>query len=239
MWMSISQNISGGYPMGFTVTSFSSMFIHAAAMGQKEHDCAICHGRWEPLPVWDLEAEPSVVELTCANSTREDIAKIDQDVYQLWWLLGKDPVMWRKRTISTRKSWIPSRNASSISGILHHWRNWYAPYAPSGVKTKADYTTQNCANYDWLKDTTQGSCEEALVVARDAKMWLYWTCWVNLVGSPSCSLSRIHYFAPKGCGPCHSNTRFDRCRVARYPADLQATKAHLLKMFRITLSTYS
>ena len=67
------------------------MFVHAVATGQKEHDCAICCGRWEPLPVQDLEAEPSVVELIYANAMREEIAEIYHDVYQLWWLLGKLP----------------------------------------------------------------------------------------------------------------------------------------------------
>ena len=65
------------------------MFIHAAAMGQKEHDHASCYGRWEPLPAQDLEVEPSMVEPVYANSETEEIAEIYCDVYQLWWLLGK------------------------------------------------------------------------------------------------------------------------------------------------------
>ena len=30
------------------------MFVHVVATGQKEYDHAICHSRWEPLPVQDL-----------------------------------------------------------------------------------------------------------------------------------------------------------------------------------------
>ena len=67
------------------------MFIHAVAMGQKEYDHAIQHGRQEPSPVWDLEAEPPMLELIYANSTREDIAKVYWDLYQLWQLLVKMP----------------------------------------------------------------------------------------------------------------------------------------------------
>ena len=52
-------------------------------------------------------------------------------------------------------------------------------------------------------------------------------------------LSHMCYFTLEGCGPCLSVAGSDRCRVTSYPADLQATKAHLIKMLRITLSTYS
>ena len=53
------------------------MFVHATAMGQKEYDHAIFHGKQEPSPAWDLGVEPSMVELN-TNSTREGIAKIYQ-----------------------------------------------------------------------------------------------------------------------------------------------------------------
>ena len=82
------------------------MFIHAAAIGQKEHDHAICHGRWEPLPAQDLEVEPSVVELIYTNSMREEIADIYCDVYRLQWLLGKMPCDAETEEHSAGKSWI-------------------------------------------------------------------------------------------------------------------------------------
>ena len=36
---------------------------------------------------------------------------------------------------------------------------------------QANYSTQNCAKYDSLKDTMWGSSEEALAVVRDANWW--------------------------------------------------------------------
>ena len=39
-------------------------------------------------------------------------------------------------------------------------------------------------------------------------------------------LSRVCYFTPKGCSPCHSDTGSNNHRVASYPTDLQTTKAH-------------
>ena len=59
------------------------MFLHAVAMGQREYDHAIHQGRWEPSVQWDLEAEPSAIELVSPESTREEIAEIYHDMYQL------------------------------------------------------------------------------------------------------------------------------------------------------------
>ena len=61
---------------------------------------------------------------------------------------------------------------------------------------------------------------------RDAKMWLFrdagWIWWSH----QGHDLFWMCYFTPKGCGPCLSSTKSDRCRVASYLVDLQATKAH-------------
>ena len=45
--------------------------------------------------------------------------------------------------------------------------SWY-PTSTSRHDPQADYSTWNCTIYNWLKDTTQDSCKEALAVARDA-----------------------------------------------------------------------
>ena len=42
---------------------------------------------------------------------------------------------------------------------------------------------------------------------------------------PGHDLSHVHQFAPKDCGPCHSDTGSDGHRVASYPVNLQATTA--------------
>ena len=51
-------------------------------------------------------------------------------------------------------------------------------------------------------------------------------------------LSHRHLFVLKHCGPCHSDTGSDSCRVASYLTKLQTTKSHQLKVPKITLSTY-
>ena len=80
MQMSISQNVSAGYPLDCDFL-LHRMFVHAVARGQKEHDCAIYCNRQEQLPARDLEAELSAVELIYTNLTREEIAETYCDVY--------------------------------------------------------------------------------------------------------------------------------------------------------------
>ena len=99
----------------------------------REHDHAIHCSRRKPSSVQDLEVEPSTVELVYANSMREEIAEIYCNVYSCDGCQGKHPVMWRWKSISTRKSWIVSWNTSSISRILHYWRNQDTPPPPPDV----------------------------------------------------------------------------------------------------------
>ena len=42
------------------------------------------------------------------------------------------------------------------------------PHQHPQARPQANYSAWNHANYVWLKDTMQGSCEEVLVVVRDA-----------------------------------------------------------------------
>ena len=146
------------------------MFVHAAAMGQKEHDCAIHHGRWEPSPAWDLKVKPSVVELIYANSMREEIAEIYCDVYQLQQLLGKSPCD------AETEVHLCQEILDSIKECL--WHRWdptlpeerlsQHPTSTPRNDPQADYSAWNCAYYDQLKDTMWSSCEEAIAVVRDA-----------------------------------------------------------------------
>ena len=144
------------------------MFVHAMATGQQEHDHAIHHGRWEPSPVWDLGMEPSMVELIYANSTREEIAKIYQDVYQLQWLPGKMPC-----NVETEEQLCQEILDSVKECLWHKWdptlqEELRCPTSTLRHDPQADYSTQTHANYGWLKDMTWGSCQEALAVVRDA-----------------------------------------------------------------------
>ena len=65
------------------------MFLHAAVTGQSEHNHAIHWGQREPLPEWDLGAEPTAMELATPNSTCQHIKDLYRDVYQLWRLPGR------------------------------------------------------------------------------------------------------------------------------------------------------
>ena len=67
------------------------MFLHAAATGQSKNMTMLyCQGQREPLPKWDLGAEPTAMELIHPDSTWEDIEDLYQGVYQLWRLPGRD-----------------------------------------------------------------------------------------------------------------------------------------------------
>ena len=59
------------------------MFLHATATGQSEHECTIHQRQREPLPKWDIGAEPTAMELVGPNLTCQDIEDLYQDVYQL------------------------------------------------------------------------------------------------------------------------------------------------------------
>ena len=65
------------------------MFAHAVVTRKKEYDWAIHWGQPQPLPKWDLSAEPSTIELIDLRSTREEIREVYNDVYQLWRSPGK------------------------------------------------------------------------------------------------------------------------------------------------------
>ena len=62
---------------------------------------------------------------------------------------------------------------------------------------------------------------------------------MNLMGSLRLQFIPHVLLHSKGLWCLPSGTGSDRCRVASYPANLQTTKTHQLKMPRITLSMYS
>ena len=85
MWMSISQNVSGGYPLGFTTAScYTGCLSMLCPQGRKSMTMpsAMAGGSHHLHKTW-RQSHPSAVELAYANSMREDIAKIYQDMYQL------------------------------------------------------------------------------------------------------------------------------------------------------------
>ena len=73
----------------------------------------------------------------------------------------------------TRTFWTPSKNASSVSGHLHHWRqnrDRAEPGAPS-PGPHARFIAPNHANYKRFMAAKRDSCEEVLAVARDTHQW--------------------------------------------------------------------
>ena len=186
------------------------MFLHAVAMGQKEYDYAICQCQQEPWPEWDLEVELSTVELICPTPIREESAEIYQDVYQQWRspvkLLcdGETEELLCQEILDSIKEclqckWVPTLLGEELS---HH------PTSTSRCDPQADYSAQNCDTYDQFKDMTQGSCEEALAVVRDAhqqalaatalledkieRLNLSLSCSCQCSGSHECSGSHRH-----------------------------------------------
>ena len=150
------------------------MPIHAVTMGQKEHDHAICHSRWEPSPVWDLGAEPSVVKLVYANSMREEIA----DVYQLWQLPGKMPCdaemeeHLHKETLDAIKECLQHKWDPTLPEELRH------PTSTPRHDPQANYSTQNHANL------TSSKIQHEVPVRRPQlwwgmptdRHWWFWHC---------------------------------------------------------------
>ena len=70
------------------------------------------------------------------------------------------------------------------------------------------------------------SCHLFLSPPRDARKYnsSQW-CWMDWWAHQSRNLSCMHQFAPKDCGPCHSDTGFEWIQGASYLVNLQATKA--------------
>ena len=141
-------------------------------MGWKEYHHAIHWGRQEPSPEWNLEAEPSAIELIHPESIREEIVEIYQDMYQLWKSPGKLPCDGETEELLQQEILYSTKE--------HLWHKWI-PTPPGEESSKhptssprhepqANYSAQNHATYDWFNDIIWGSYKEDLTVVRDA----YW-----------------------------------------------------------------
>ena len=151
------------------------MFHHATATGKSEHDHAICHwGRWEPSAEWDVEREPTVMELFWPDSSWEDIADLYHDVYQLWRLLGKilcdeeTEACIHQEILDSVKECLPCKWLSTLPGEEPRWS---PADASLGSNPQAKFNARNCATYDRFMDVKWDSCKEALAIARDANQW--------------------------------------------------------------------
>ena len=149
------------------------MFAHTVATGQKEYDCAICWGWQQPLPEWDLSAEPSAVELIGPRSTREQIRGVYNDMYQLQRSPGKCPcdVVMEERTcheiLDSIKECLLCRWDCAQPEEGPRWSSNGA----SRPDLLAKFQDRMCATYDHFKDLREESCEEALAVVKDTHWW--------------------------------------------------------------------
>ena len=132
-------------------------------MGQREYDHAICQGRWEPSVEQDLEVEPSAIELVSPESTREEIAEIYCNVYQLCRLPGTMPgdeemeAHLCQEILDSIKECLQCKQVPALLGEEPSWH----PVGIPRLDPQADSSARNYATYDRFRDMKWGSCEEA------------------------------------------------------------------------------
>ena len=103
------------------------MFLHASARGWREYDHGVCWGRWEPSVERDLEVEPFAIELIDPESTREEIAEIYHNVYQLWrslWKMlcdGKMEKCIHQEILDSIKECLQQRQVPALLGEEPRW----------------------------------------------------------------------------------------------------------------------
>ena len=125
------------------------MLHHAAATGKSEHNHAIHQGRWEPSAEQDVEREPTAMELFQPDSSQEDIADLNCDVYQLQRLPGKiccDEEM---------EAHISQEIMDSLKELQHKWLSAlpgaeprWSPADVPGLDPQAEFNVRNHATYD-------------------------------------------------------------------------------------------
>ena len=144
------------------------MFHHANFTSKSEHNCAICWGRWEPSVEWNVEREPTMMELFQPDSSQEDIADLYCNFYQLWRLPGKihcDEEM---------EAHICQEIPDSVKERL--WHKWFSvllgpelrqnPANVPWLDPQAEFNARNYTTYDRFMVVRWDSCKEALVMAR-------------------------------------------------------------------------
>ena len=146
------------------------LFHHATATGKSEHDYAICWGRWEPSAEWDVEGEPTVMELVWPDSSWKDAAELYHDVYQLQRLLGKiccDKVMKARicqEIINSDKEHLLHKHPFALLEAEPR----QSPADIHRLNPQPEFNARNHATYDRFMGSKWDSCEEALAMPRDA-----------------------------------------------------------------------
>ena len=129
------------------------MFAHTTVMGQKEHDWAICQGQRQPSLKWDLEAEPSAMDLISSETSWAKIRVIYNEVYQLQKSPRRSPC--NKET----EGRIHQEILDSAQECLQHRQvptqlegePKQSPTCTSKMDTQAEFQARTCATYDHYK----------------------------------------------------------------------------------------
>ena len=102
---------------------------------------------------------------------------------------------------------------------------------------QADYSTWNCTKYNWLKDTMQSSCEQALAVVRDG----HWLAVVESVNTAIGNMRKVwtHQFKKvRDCKTSYTSTKI-RWRITTIKYDLHSSREIILltcdKTFILTM----
>ena len=134
------------------------MFQHAMVTGWNEYKCTIWCGQREPLPGWDLLAEPTAMELIGPDSTHQDISELYWNIYQL----SKLPRQGRSEEATEKQ--IHQEVLDAIAG-------WHPPACPCTAFTAMDhgmyekFTAANCGMYEEIMALTRDAHQWALVAA--------------------------------------------------------------------------
>ena len=147
------------------------MFCHAAATCKHENHHAISGAGGNPQQKKVWKGELTTMELDRPDSSWEDI--VDCNVYQLRKLLG------RMLCDKEMEACIFQETVDSIKEFL--WCKWLStllgeelrqsPACIPRLDPQANFQARNCTTYDRFMAVRWDSCEEALVVARDAHRW--------------------------------------------------------------------
>ena len=136
------------------------------------------------------------MELISPESTREDITEIYHDMNQLQKLPGE------MLCDEEREAHICQEILDSVKECL--WHKQFpallveeprsSPASIPRLDPQTKYNAWNYATYDRFRDVKQGSCEEALAVARDVHQWVLAAAAMlkDKIEGMSCSLSCSH-----------------------------------------------
>ena len=161
------------------------MFQHTMVTSQSEYKCTICHGWREPLPEWDLLAEPTAIKLVNPNSQHQDIDALYWDDYQLCRLPG-----WG-RCKEAAEEWLHKEDLDSIKECL---RLKWPPTQQEKQQMQLLANTPRPDSHTVFAAMNHKTYEEMIALARDAWQWVLVAAVIleECMERMSCSTSHCH-----------------------------------------------